>query len=48
MLIHKPTGIKFNNRKEAVIIMGQKRFCKFLKNGEFDFTVDNEEKIEDK
>jgi hypothetical protein len=41
--IHKGTGIKFENRKQAVILMGQTRYNKFLKNNEFIFLSDNKE-----
>ncbi len=42
MMIHKPTGIKFENRKQAIEIMGHTRYNKFLKNKEFIF-IDNQE-----
>lgn len=35
--IHTPTGVYFDNRKQAVVIMGQKRYKQFLYNGEFNF-----------
>ena len=46
MFTHKRTGIKFENRKQAVILMGQSRYRKFLKDREFDFgqAKDNNEK----
>lgn len=34
---HKPTGLTFENRKQAVILMGQSRYRRALKNHEFDF-----------
>lgn len=37
MFKHRKTGVIFNNRKDAIIIMGQKRYCRFLENGEFEF-----------
>lgn len=41
MFIHKETGIKFENRKQAIILMGQTRYKKFLSNNEFEFNTDN-------
>lgn len=35
---HKPTGTFFENRKNAIIIMGHKRYCQSLKKKEFDFS----------
>ncbi len=43
MFIHKETGITFKNRKQAVILMGETRYKKFLNNGEFEFITDNKE-----
>ena len=37
MFKHKKTGIKFDNRKQAVILMGQSRYRRFLKDREFEF-----------
>lgn len=37
MYIHIPTGLEFENRKQAVLLMGQKRYRKALKNREFLF-----------
>ena len=37
MFKHTFTGIIFNNRKEAVRVMGQSRYRKALKNHEFEF-----------
>lgn len=37
MIIHKETGVRFENRKHAIIIMGQSRYKRFLDNGEFEF-----------
>ena len=37
MYIHIPTGLEFENRKQAVILMGQTRYRKALKNREFLF-----------
>lgn len=42
MMIHKSTGIKFENRKQAIEIMGHTRYNRFLKNKEFIF-IDNQE-----
>lgn len=33
--IHIPTGIYFENRKQAVILMGINRYKRFLANKEF-------------
>lgn len=41
MFIHKETGTKFNSRKDAIILMGEQRYKKFLSNGEFEFTNNN-------
>ena len=37
MFIHKRTGTVFENRKNAIILMGQNRYKKFLKDSEFLF-----------
>lgn len=37
MFTHKSTGVEFKNRKDAVTIMGQSRYKRFLANGEFEF-----------
>lgn len=37
MFTHKETGITFKNRKQAVILMGETRYKKFLNNGEFEW-----------
>ena len=42
MFKHKKTGIKFDNRKQAVILMGQSRYRRFLKVREFDFEQDTD------
>lgn len=47
MFIHKPTGHKFENRKQAIILMGHKRYEMFLKNGDFEFINDPNYKKED-
>lgn len=41
MFIHRKTGTIFTNRKNAVIVMGQSRYRRFLKDGEFDFEDNN-------
>ena len=38
MFIHKPTQLKFENRKQAILVMGTSRYNKALKNREFDFS----------
>lgn len=40
MMIHRETGVIFKNRRDAVIIMGEARYNRFLSQGEFEF-VDN-------
>lgn len=37
MFKHKFTGIIYNNRKEAVRVMGQCRYKRALRNREFEF-----------
>ena len=37
MFTHKKTGIKFKNRKQAVVLLGQTRYRKLLKYREFEF-----------
>lgn len=37
MFKHTYTGVIFNNRKEAVRVMGQSRYRKALRNHEFEF-----------
>jgi len=37
MFKHIFTGLIYNNRKEAVRVMGQSRYKRALKNGEFEF-----------
>lgn len=37
MLIHKPTKILFQNRKEAKMVMGKARYERLAKKGEFEF-----------
>lgn len=37
--IHIPTGLKFENRKQACKIMGQNRYRKALKNKEFEWCL---------
>lgn len=38
--IHKPTNTYFDNRKNAIIVMGHRRYCKALKNKDFDWEND--------
>ena len=40
MFIFKPTGQVFENRRQAIIAMGHRRYEKFLKNGDFIFITD--------
>ena len=35
MMMHKPTGTIYNNRKEAKMMMGHANFNRALKNREF-------------
>lgn len=35
MLIHKPTGKKFSNRKEAKIFFGSSKFNRFYRDKQF-------------
>lgn len=44
MFIHKPTNLKFENRKQAISVMGTSRYNKALRNKEFDFNVENKKK----
>lgn len=37
MLIHKPTKILFQNRKEAKMVMGKGRYERLAKKGEFEY-----------
>lgn len=37
MFTYRPTNTKFENRKEAVKVMGMNRYRRALKNKEFDF-----------
>lgn len=37
MFIHEPTGIKFENRKQAIVLMGRKRYKEALADSEFIF-----------
>ena len=37
MFRHLPTGLEFENRKQAMVLMGKKRYCKALEKKEFDF-----------
>lgn len=44
MFIHKRTGTVFSNRKNAIILMGQNRYRRFLKDSEFEFIEDKSKK----
>lgn len=44
MFIHKPTNLKFENRKQAIQVMGTSRYNKALKNREFLFNNENNKK----
>ena len=44
MFIHKPTNLTFENRKQAISVMGTSRYNKALKNKEFEFNVENKKK----
>lgn len=38
MFVHIPTQLKFENRKQAIAVMGSKRYNIALAKKEFDFT----------
>lgn len=40
MFIHIPTQLKFENRKQAIQVMGTKRYNIALKKKEFDFKTE--------
>ena len=40
MLIHIPTKIVFQNRKEAKLVMGKGRYERLAKKGEFEYLPD--------
>lgn len=44
MFIHKPTNLKFENRKQAIQVMGTSRYNRALKNKEFLFKNSKKEK----
>lgn len=44
MFIHKPTNLQFENRKQAITVMGTSRYNKALKNKEFDFNAETKKK----
>lgn len=44
MFIFKPTGQTFENRKQAIILMGHSRYKMFLKQGDFIFINDPKHK----
>ena len=37
MIIHKPTKITFQTRKEAKMVMGRGRYERLIKNGELEY-----------
>ena len=37
MFKHKPSNLTFDNRKQALLVMGQKRYNAALAKREFDF-----------
>lgn len=42
--IHIPSGVIFMNRKQAIMVMGQNRYNRSLKNAEFQWlTAEKEE-----
>lgn len=41
MFKHSKTGITFENRKQAIILIGQNRYKKLLRLGEFEWDNDN-------
>lgn len=49
MFKHKPSNLTFDNRKQALLVMGKKRYNRALSNREFDFQaspdVDNSTEI---
>lgn len=44
MFTHIPTGHRFNNRKEAKIVMGSSRYNRALKNREFTLHCNDDKK----
>lgn len=44
MFIHKPTNTAFENRKQAISVMGTSRYNRSLKNKEFEFIDKNKKK----
>ncbi len=43
MFVHSPSGVEFKNRKEAIIVMGHKRYERALSLKEFEFKQQNAE-----
>lgn len=41
MFRHTPSNLLFENRKQAISVMGRKRYLLALKNREFDFSSIN-------
>lgn len=48
MLRHKTTGIKFENRKQAIKLVGQSRYNWLRKIDEWEFLNNEEEKPQEK
>lgn len=46
MLIHVPTGAEFRNRKEAKELIGNYRFKKLARKGEFKYVFEEPKKEE--
>ena len=46
MFTHIPTGLRFNNRKEAKMLMGTSKYNRALKNREFTLHC-NDNNVED-
>lgn len=46
--LHKPSGVVFKNRKEAVKAMGQRRYRKALANRDFEFNYSEQKQVENK
>ena len=42
MYLHKKTGIKFQNRKEAKQVLGTNKYSKLMKTGELVFILEDE------
>lgn len=42
MFKHKTSGIIFQNRKQAVLLLGQNRYKRALRNCEFQWNIDED------